>query len=80
VSDLDVSKLVCPAFDEESSKMIQSTRIRVGRNLGEFPLGPGLSKEQRNEIEEKVASALSTLEGELKGTYYSLSSLSDEDR
>jgi len=25
--------------------MIVSTRIRVGRNLAEYPLGPGLTKE-----------------------------------
>jgi arginine kinase len=25
--------------------MIVSTRIRVGRNLAEFPLGPGISKQ-----------------------------------
>ena len=40
--------------------MIVSTRIRVGRNLADYPLGPGLTKEQRVEIEEKVADALSS--------------------
>ena len=45
VSDMDASKLVCPPFDEEDAKLIVSTRIRVGRNLGDYPLGPGISKE-----------------------------------
>ena len=31
--------------------MIKSTRIRVGRNLADFPLGPGITREQRNAIE-----------------------------
>jgi protein-arginine kinase len=60
--------------------MIKSTRIRVGRNLANYPLGPGLNKEQRVEIEQKVVEALSSFEGELAGKYYSLSSLSDEER
>ena len=60
--------------------MIVSTRIRVGRNLAEYPLGPGLSKEQRIEVEEKVADSLTKLEGDLKGKYYSLGALSDEER
>jgi len=52
--------------------MIISTRIRVGRNLANFPLGPGLTKNQRLYIEEHVAEALKSFEGDLKGTYYSL--------
>jgi hypothetical protein len=44
---MDYKQLVCPPFPEEDAKMIRSTRIRVGRNLADFPLGPGLSREQR---------------------------------
>jgi len=57
---MDSSKLECPPLFEEGDpdNMIVSTRIRVGRNLAEYPLGPGLTKEQRVEIEEKVADAL----------------------
>lgn len=45
VSDMDYTKLNTPAFPEDEAKMIRSTRIRVGRNLAEFPLGPGVSGE-----------------------------------
>jgi hypothetical protein len=45
---MDYSKLQCPPFSEEDAKMIVSTRIRVGRNLADFPLGPGVSKDQRD--------------------------------
>jgi hypothetical protein len=45
VSDMDYTKLECPPFTEEESAMIISTRIRVGRNLEGFPLGPGVTKE-----------------------------------
>jgi creatine kinase/arginine kinase len=55
--------------------MIKSTRIRVGRNLDAYPLGPGVTAEQRNEIEKKVSTALQSLEGDLKGTYYPLNGM-----
>jgi hypothetical protein len=53
-SDMDYTKLNCPPFSEKEAKRIKSTRIRVGRNLADYPLGPGLTKEQRQEIEGKV--------------------------
>ena len=51
---MDHTKLQCPPFPADEAAMIKSTRIRVGRNLAEFPLGPGITKEQRNAIEQKV--------------------------
>lgn len=42
---MDYTKLDCPPFTAEESALIVSTRIRVGRNLADFPLGPGISKE-----------------------------------
>jgi len=58
--------------------MIISTRIRVGRNLAEFPLGPGISKEQRDQVETTVSGVLKGLTGELEGQYYPLSSMTKE--
>jgi protein-arginine kinase len=75
---MDHNQLNCPPFSDEDAKMIKSTRIRVGRNLAAFPLGPGLTREQRNEIEKLVTSALSTFSGDLKGTYYALSSMTPQ--
>lgn len=51
---MDFSVLVAPPLPEEEASLIKSTRIRVGRNLADYPLGPGLSKEQRKEIEARV--------------------------
>lgn len=45
VSDMDASKLNAPPFSPEDAKMIKSTRIRVGRNLADFPLGPGITND-----------------------------------
>ena len=52
--------------------MVLSTRIRVGRNLAGYPLGLGVSKEQRLEIMDKVVQACNTFEGDLQGTFYPL--------
>ena len=60
--------------------MINSTRIRVARNLADYPLGTAVTAQQRREIEQKVVSALNSFTGELKGKYYSLGSMSDSDR
>ena len=45
VSNMDYTQLNCPPFTEEEAAMIVSTRIRVGRNLANYPLGPGISKD-----------------------------------
>jgi hypothetical protein len=42
---MDYTKLNCPPFSKEEAALIVSTRIRVGRNLADFPLGPGISRE-----------------------------------
>jgi hypothetical protein len=44
-SDMDATKLMAPPLSEEDAKMIKSTRIRVGRNLDSYPLGPGITNE-----------------------------------
>ena len=57
VSNMDHTQLNCPPFDAADAAMIKSTRIRVGRNLADYPLGPGVSKVQREEIMAKVVQA-----------------------
>ena len=80
ISNMDYTKLQCPPLPASDAAMIISTRIRVGRNLAEFPLGPGISKEQRNQIEQMVTQACNNFKGELAGKYYSLSTMSDADQ
>ena len=59
--------------------MIRSTRIRVGRNLAGYPLGPGIyDNNVRAEIEGKVTHALKSFDGDLKGTYYPLNGMSPQ--
>ena len=67
-------------YPKDQAELIRSTRIRVARNLAGYPLGPGLSREQRLEIEQKVIRACNSFEGDLAGKYYSLATISEEDR
>ena len=55
---------------------IISTRIRVGRNLADMPLGPAISRAQRDQVEAKVVAALTQLSGSLSGHYYPLAGMS----
>jgi arginine kinase len=80
VSNMDHTQLQCPPFSPEDASMILSTRIRVGRNLADFPLGPGISKEQRDKVEELVSTACKGFTGELQGTYYALATMTKEDQ
>jgi len=79
-SNMNYEELKCPDFADDEKEMILSTRIRVGRNLAQFPLGPGISKEQRDETEKIVSGVLSGMEGELEGKYYPLAGMSTEDQ
>ena len=76
-SNLNSDDLQAPNPDPEGSYIV-STRIRVGRNVESMPLGPGISKEQRDEVESSVVEGLQTLEGELAGEYYPLLGMSKE--
>lgn len=65
---------------DPENKYILSTRIRVGRNLEDYPLGPAITNEQREQIQIQVTNALNSLDEELQGHYFSLDSLTNEDR
>ncbi len=77
-SNLNPDDLNAPNPDIDN-KYIVSTRIRVGRNLDSMPLGPAISKEQRDEVESIVSSTLNSLTGSLSGKYYPIEGMSEED-
>ena len=77
ISDMDAASLQCPPFDEERAAMIKSTRIRVGRNLADFALGPGISNEDRDNIMSKVVEACNQFDGDLEGQFYSLDNMDE---
>lgn len=74
-SNLNINDLSVKELDEN---YVLSTRIRVGRNLQEYPMGAAITKEQRDEVEAKVSTVLNSFEGELAGNYYPLLGMSPE--
>ena len=77
-SNLNPDDLNAPNPDP-TGEYILSTRIRVGRNVKNIPLGPAISDEQRDAIEKDVSGVLSRFENNLGGTYYPLNNMSEED-
>ena len=78
VSNMNADELVCPPFSEAEAALIKSTRIRVGRNLKAFPLGPGISNEQRDEIMAQVVAACNEFTGDLEGQFYALDGMAPD--
>lgn len=76
-SDMDASKVSGSTSDDAK---IHSTRIRVGRNIEGFGLSPGITKEQRQEMEKLMIKAFESLEGEFAGTYYPLTGMEEATR
>ncbi len=76
-SNLNPDDLNAPNPDPEG-KYILSTRIRVGRNVDNLPLGPAITREQRNQVEKDVSEALKAMRGNLSGTYYPLDGMSEK--
>merc|ERR1711915_666348 len=76
-SDMDASKVQGNINPEGP---VHSTRIRVGRNIDGFGLSPGITKQQRIDIEKLMSSALSKLTDDLAGKYYPLTGMNESVR
>merc|ERR1712142_1292265 len=76
-SDMDPEKVVGNINPEVP---VHSTRIRVGRNIDGFGLSPGITKQQRIDIEKLMSSALSKLTDDLAGKYYPLTGMDEAVR
>ena len=59
---------------------ISSSRIRVGRSIQGFGLSPGITKQQRVDVEALMINAFKTLEGDLAGNYYALTGMDEAIR
>ena len=76
-SDMDASKIVGNIDDDVP---VKSTRIRVGRNIEGFGLSPGITKDQRIDLEKMMQDAFGKMEGDLAGTYYPLTGMEEAVR
>merc|ERR1719374_333386 len=76
-SDMDSEKI---NGNIDPTAPVKSTRIRVGRSIEGFGLSPGITKEQRLEVENLMKSAFANLEGDLAGTYFPLTGMDEKVR
>merc|ERR1712029_256534 len=76
-SDMDASKIKGTISKEAP---VHSTRIRVGRNIDGFGLSPGITKDQRVGVENLMKKAFANLKGDLAGTYFPLTGMSEKVR
>jgi len=76
-SDMDASKI---KGNIDPTAPVKSTRIRVGRNIDGFGLSPGITKDQRLNVENLMKKAFGNLEGDLAGTYYPLTGMAENVR
>merc|ERR1711951_40266 len=76
-SDMDSSKI---KGNIVADAPVHSTRIRVGRSIDGFGLSPGITKEQRLEVEGLMKKAFAKMTGDLSGTYYPLQGMEEEVR
>lgn len=76
-SDMDVTKI---QGNVDPNAPVHSTRIRVGRSIEGFGLSPGITREQRLEVEKLMINAFAKLKGELAGTYYPLLGMEEATR
>lgn len=63
---------------DPEGKYVISTRVRCGRSIAELPFNPCMTEEQYAAMEERVSKVLSKLDGELGGTYDSLTGMAKE--
>merc|ERR1712184_163425 len=76
-SDMDASKI---KGNINPDAPVKSTRIRVGRSINGFGLSPGITKEQRLEVENLMKNAFQKLSDDLAGKYFPLQGMEEADR
>lgn len=66
-----------PEVSVAAQNRIISTRVRVGRNLAGFPLGPGISSSERLAVESLIKTALTQLPDNIQGEYLALEGMDE---
>uniref|UniRef100_A0A8C6TXA0 creatine kinase n=1 Tax=Neogobius melanostomus TaxID=47308 RepID=A0A8C6TXA0_9GOBI len=66
--------------DDLDPAYVLSSRVRTGRSVRGFTLPPHCSRGERRAIEKMSSEALDSLSGDLKGKYYALKDMTDEEQ
>merc|ERR1711874_718772 len=77
VSDMDSTKIT---GNVEADVPVHSCRIRVGRSIQGFGLSPGITKQQRVDVEALMKNAFAKFSGDLAGSYYALTGMDEKVR
>jgi len=78
VTCLDSTKLEGDGIFDEN--YVLSCRVRTGRSIRGLRLPPACDRAERREVERIVCKALAAMDGEFKGTYYPLATMTEEDQ
>ncbi|XP_072036163.1 creatine kinase U-type, mitochondrial-like [Amphiura filiformis] len=76
-TDLDASKIRGGVFDP---KYVLSSRVRTGRCIRGLSLPPACNRAERRMVERVVVEALNDLGGDLKGHYYPLGNMTEQEQ
>jgi len=63
---------------DPTGEYVMSTRVRGARSVKGLPFNPCMTKDQYQELEDKISGALTGLTGELKGKYYPLTGMTKD--
>jgi len=77
-TDLDPNNL--KGGDDLDPEFVLSSRVRTGRSIRPLPLPPHCNRHERREVERILTTALASLGGPLKGKYYPLNNMTDEQQ
>uniref|UniRef100_A0A8C5BVT3 creatine kinase n=9 Tax=Gadidae TaxID=8045 RepID=A0A8C5BVT3_GADMO len=66
--------------DDLDPNYVLSSRVRTGRSIKGYTLPPHNSRGERRAIEKLSVEALTSLDGEFKGRYYPLKSMTDAEQ
>ena len=77
-TDMDPNHLI--GGEDLDPNYVFSCRVRTGRSIKGLSLPPHCTRAERREVEKIAITALSTLDGPLKGVYYPLSKMTEKDQ
>ncbi|KAM4521548.1 creatine kinase B-type [Odontesthes bonariensis] len=66
--------------DDLDPNYVLSSRVRTGRSIRGFCLPPHCSRGERRAIEQLSIESLDSLDGDLKGKYYALKNMTEEEQ
>ncbi|XP_072174412.1 creatine kinase B-type-like [Diadema setosum] len=76
-TDLDASKIRGGMLD---SKYVLSSRVRTGRSIRGLSLPPACNRAERRMVEQVVVDALMGLRGDLRGRYFALANMTEDEQ